>query len=166
MIDSGADPTVSAIPGTNDYALAWANTTNSVTSVFAERCSGSTYLDSGPVAVSQATNGGEITPFIAGTPAVGGSYVVTWVDQGGNQEIRARLLAGVPGKAQSTWFLTNAIDGTTNEFVVSDTASRTRVSPTVAVGGTSPGYMAFGWADNSTSGTFGILARRFPLPTQ
>jgi hypothetical protein len=169
----GVTPTIAAIPGTSNYAVAFSSAPpGSSATIFAQRFKmGSFPVDSSPFQVSQSSNGnGEVTPFIAAGSAAGGSYVVTWVDEGGaGQEVRARLLAGTTGSLESppaTGYLHNAIDGTTGEFLVSDTAARTRVSPTVVVGGISSGYMAFGWADNTSGGTFGILGRRFPAPTQ
>lgn len=169
----GTAPTAAAVPGTSNYAVAWANALpNESSAIFAWRFgAGSVGIDMAPFQISQSSNGNELTPFVAGSPAAGGSYVITWVDQGGNQEVRARLLAQgaidekSPDAGGPPTFLSNAIDGTTGEFVVSDTAMRTRVSPTVTVEGASPGYMAFGWADNTSTGTFGILGRRFPLPS-
>jgi len=168
LLGPGTAPTVASIPGTGNYTVAWSDVTLAGSAaIFALRFGAeSSPIDSTPAQISESSNGDEATPFIAGSPAGGGSYVVTWVDQGGNQEVRARLLSNMVGG-----YLSNAIDGTTGEFIVSDVAGqtpnlRTRVSPTVVVGGASPGYMAFGWADNTASGTFGILGRRFPLPAQ
>jgi hypothetical protein len=176
-------PTVASIPSglTNagGFAVAWADVfASGAPTIFAERFgSGTTELDMTPSQVSVSANGGELTPVIAASGALGGSYVVAWVDSGGSQEVRARLLAGTAGSLATqsgtgTGYLENTIDATTGEFVVSDVypatmSTRTRTSPTVAVGGS--GYMAFGWADNTSSGavgTVGIFGRQFPLPTE
>ena len=73
------------------------------------------------------------------------------------------------GDSGSSAFLPNAA-GNTNEFQVSVASGRTRVTPTVAVGGGLSGvlggapFVAFGWADNTTTAPYGITARRFPSP--
>jgi hypothetical protein len=177
---SGSSPTIAAIAsGSNagNYAVAWSDTFEGGNpTIYAQRyTSGSSLIDMAPAQVSVTSGGGgEVTPFIAASTAEGGSYVVVWVDGGGDQEVRARLLAGSGGSlatpsGSGTGYLVNTIDGMVDDFVVSEVypatmSTRTRVSPTVAVGGT--GFMAFGWADNSSTPPFGIIGRRFPLPTQ
>ncbi len=175
---TGASPTAASVASGFDnagaFAFAWADQNGSgASAVYVQRFGSNGYSsDIAPILVSQTSNGsGEVTPFIAASPALGGSYVVTWVDQGGSGQVRARLLAALaPDGGSPGGYLTNATDGTTGEFVVNlpTTSSRTRTSPTVAVGGGSggSGYMAFGWADNTKTEPFGIIARRFPLPTQ
>jgi len=183
---TASSPTVASIPrgsgisidNVGAFVVAWADQAPgaSATTIFAERFTNTgTSRESSPVQISTSVNGGgELSPFAAASPAVGGSYAVTWVDQGTTSQVRARLLAGTAGSlanasGSSTGYLQNAVDGTTGEFQVSVAGTRTRVTPTVVAGGGTTGgqpYMAFGWADNSATGNFGIIARRFPLPTQ
>jgi hypothetical protein len=102
-------------------------------------------------------DGDQITPAIASTPAAGGSYVVAWVDVG-SSHVRGRMLGG------STGFLFNNVNGQSSEFQASRTEGRTRANPAVAAGGSGP-FVAIGWEDKSAMGA-GIVARRFPLPTE
>lgn len=92
---------------------------------------------------------------IAATSAVGGSFVVAWVD-GASGHVRARMLGGSSG------FLFNPVDGQASEFQASRAAGRSRGAPAVASGGAGP-FVAIAWEDRSTGGA-GIVARRFPLP--
>ena len=181
---SGSSPTVASITGGTNAggcAVAWSESIEGgAPTIFAVRFGSGTTKLTQDKAVSQisvsANPGGEVTPVIAASTALGGSYVVAWVDGGGSQEVRARLLAGTAGalgtqSGTGTGYLENTIDGTTGEFVVSEvfpatTSTRTRTSPAVAVGGN--GFMAFGWADNTSGGavgSVGIFGRQFPLPT-
>lgn len=180
---TASTPTVAAIPASMSstdvgaFAVAWSDQAAGATTftIYAQRYdSTGTSLES-PTLISESTHGGgEVSPFITANPAVGGSYAVAWVDQGTDTQVRARLLAGTAGSlgsatGSSSGYLTSAIDGTTGEFQVSVAGGRTRVSPTVVAGGGVSGgqpYMAFGWSDTSTTAPFGIIARRFPLPTQ
>ena len=176
---TGSSPTVASIGSGSDnagaFAFAWADQTTGggASTIYVQRFGSDGHnSDNVPIAISQTSNGtGEVMPFMAASPALGGSYVVAWVDQGGDGQVRGRLLAALEptGDAGSAGgYLTN-VDGTTGEFQVSLTSGRTRTSPTVAVGGGasgSPPFMAFGWADNSKTSPYGIIARRFPLPTQ
>jgi len=173
---SGQTPTIASITSgasAGAFAVTWSDTSSgALPTIVAQRFqpgSGNSVkvIDSTPTTVSQAMGTGEITPFIASSPAVNGSYIVAWVDQGGTAQVWGRLLQGTSGAlTDATGYLTNAIDGTTSPFQVSSSGSHPRVSPTVAVGGTGP-TMAFGWVDNGTSAPGpGVIARRFPLPTK
>jgi hypothetical protein len=102
-------------------------------------------------------DGDQTTPSIAGTSSVSGSYVVAWLDVG-SKHVRARMLGG------STGFLFNNVNGQSSEFQASRTEGRTRANPAVAAGGSGP-FVAIGWEDKSAMGA-GIVARRFPLPTE
>jgi cysteine-rich repeat protein len=163
-------PVVASFSG--GFAVAWADKVNSDANntIYARRFKNGAFPVEGATQVSQASDGNEITPFIAASSAVSGSYVITWADPGSasDAQVRARLLNGTSGSlGDATGYLENTIDGTTNEFVVSVGTGRVRVNPTVVVGGSV--YMAFGWADDSAaSGAYspGIIGRRFPLPTQ
>lgn len=95
---------------------------------------------------------------IAGTPAAGGSYVVAWID-GGSSHARARYLGGTTG------FLFNNVDGQSTSFQASVSDGRTRANASVAVGGSAP-FVAIGWEDKGAAPNAGIVARRFPLPTE
>jgi hypothetical protein len=103
------------------------------------------------------TDGDQITPAIAGTPAAGGSYTVAWLDVSSNH-IHARHLGGTAG------FLFNNVNGQSSEFQASRTESRTRANPAVAAGGSGP-FVGIAWEDKSGTGA-GIVARRFPLPSE
>ncbi|MBX3225096.1 MAG: hypothetical protein KF795_31555 [Labilithrix sp.] len=116
-----------------------------------------------PIAGDQATpvndvvtEGDQTEPTIAATPAAGGSYVVAWHDTASGH-IRARFLGGSSG------FLFNNVNGQTTEFQASRDDGRNRAAPVAAVGGSGP-FVAIGWEDKSSSNA-GIVARRFPLPS-
>ena len=64
----------------------------------------------------------------------------------------------------SAGFLFNNVNGQSTEFQASRTEGRTRANPAVASGGSGP-FVAIGWEDKSATGA-GIVARRFPLPTE
>ena len=102
-------------------------------------------------------DGDQVTPSIASTSAASGSYVVAWLDVG-TSHVRGRMLGGSAG------FLFNNVDGQSSEFQVSRIEGRTRANPSVASGGSGP-FVAIGWEDKSATGA-GIVARRFPLPTE
>jgi len=102
-------------------------------------------------------DGEQVTPSIASTTAAGGSYVVAWLDAS-TSHVRGRMLGGSAG------FLFNNVNGQSTEFQVSRTEGRTRANPAVASGGSGP-FVAIGWEDKSPTGA-GIVARRFPLPTE
>jgi hypothetical protein len=103
------------------------------------------------------TEGDQTAPAIASTPAVGGSYAIAWHD-GSSSHIRARFAGGTSG------FLFNNVNGQATEFQASRVDGRTRAAPTVAVGGAGP-FVAIGWEDRATSNA-GVIARRFPLPSE
>lgn len=103
------------------------------------------------------TEGAQTQPTIASTPAAGGSYVVAWHDAS-TGHVRARFLGG------SSDFLFNNVNGLSSEFQASREDGRTRAQPSVVVGGAGP-FVAIGWEDSSATGA-GIVARRFPLPSE
>lgn len=96
-------------------------------------------------------------PAIAGTPAVGGSFVVAWADAS-TGHVRARMLGGTSG------FLFNPVTGLASEFQASRDDGRVRSAPVVAVGGRGP-FVAIGWEDRTSPGA-GVVVRRFPLPVE
>ncbi|MDB4941910.1 MAG: putative hemagglutinin/hemolysin-related protein [Labilithrix sp.] len=101
-------------------------------------------------------DGDQTTPSIASTSAAGGSYVAVWLDAASGN-VNARMLGGTTG------FLFNNVNGQSSEFTASRTA-RKRKNPVVAAGGTVPA-IAIGWEDLTAPGA-GIVARRFPLPSE
>jgi hypothetical protein len=103
------------------------------------------------------TEGEQHSAAIAATPAGGGSFVVTWIDEE-TGHVRARFLGGTSG------FLFNAVDGQASEFQASRDDGRSRARPAVAVGGKGP-HVAIAW-ENLDSPDAGIVARRFPLPAE
>lgn len=102
-------------------------------------------------------DGDQTTPSIGSTSAAGGSYVVAWLDAG-TSHVRARMLGGTSG------FLFNNVNGQSTEFQASRNEDRTRANPVVTAGGSGP-FVAIGWEDK-TAPKAGIVARRFPLPTE
>jgi hypothetical protein len=102
-------------------------------------------------------DGEQKTPSVAGAPAVSGSYVVAWLDVT-SSHVNARMLGGSAG------FLFNNVNGQSTEFQASRSENRTRANPSVAVGGSDP-FVAIAWEDKSATGA-GIVARRFPTPTE
>jgi len=103
------------------------------------------------------TAGDQTTPSIAATPAADGSYVIAWLDKGGNH-VHARMAGGTSG------FLFNNVNGQATEFQASRTEGRTRANPVVVAGGSKP-FVAIGWEDQTSPGA-GIVVRRFPLPSE
>lgn len=101
-------------------------------------------------------DGDQTTPSIAGTSAVGGSYVIVWLDAA-TTDIRGRMLGGTSG------FLFNHVDGQSTEFKA-NRSSRPRATPVVVAGGAGA-FVAIAWEDKGSSGA-GIVARRFPLPSE
>lgn len=106
----------------------------------------------------QVNEGAQVSAVIASTPAAGGSYVVAWVDTT-TGHVRARFLGGSSG------FLFNNVNGQSTEFQASRVDGRTRANPAVAVGGSGP-FVAIGWEDKGDAPNAGIIARRFPLPSE
>jgi hypothetical protein len=182
-------PTIAAIQGDGvsnaslgAFAIAWSDTgPGGAATIYAQRYTPSGGSIEGPTQISATGDPSAVTPVIAASPALTGSYVVVWSDATGGSapsQVRARLLqagtaSGAAPLSSPSAYLHNAIDGTTGEFIVSVASGRVRVSPTVVAGGGTTGasgglvpYMAFGWVDNSSSGVTGVIARRFPLPTQ
>jgi hypothetical protein len=179
---SAGSPNVGSLPDGSGFAIAWADTTTGnilaqrYTVTVANGTPAATKIqgdqpESGtPIAVNNlvapGTGDPESTPFVTGSTVDGGFYVVTWVDQ---QAVHARLLSGTAGTLQDpSGYLFNGVTGLADEFQVSTAASAGHVhtSPTAAVGGGQSGlpFIAFGWADTSSGG--GIIARRFPIPSQ
>jgi hypothetical protein len=89
--------------------------------------------------------------------AAGGTYVAAWLDDASGH-VRARNLGGSGG------FLFNNVDGQASEYKASKGDGRKRAHPAVASGGATP-FVAIGWEDNTGSNA-GIVARRFPLPSE
>lgn len=102
-------------------------------------------------------DGDQTTPSVAGTPAAGGSYAVVWLDAS-SSHVRGRMLGGSSG------FLFNNVTGQSSEYQASSADGRTRANPVVVAGGSGP-FIAIAWEDNSATGS-GIVARRFPLPSE
>jgi hypothetical protein len=102
-------------------------------------------------------DGEQLTPSIAGTTAAGGSYAVVWLDAG-SSHIRGRMLGG------STGFLFNNVTGQSSEYQASRVDARIRANPVVVSGGSGP-FIAIAWEDKTATGS-GIVARRFPLPSE
>jgi len=185
---SGTSPTVAAISAgaqvssanIGAFAVVWSDQANGTSpAIVAQRYgtgkeSGVSLENQTQISVS-SNAGGEVTPFIAPSATATGAYVVTWVDGQSPSQVRARYLSATIGALDvgTSAYLTNPVDGTTNDFPVGVASNRTRVTPTAVVGGGGPYYngapfVAFGWADNTntagvTSG-YGIVARRFPAP--
>lgn len=103
------------------------------------------------------TDGDQLSPAIAASPAAGGSYAVAWLDDG-TKHVNARFVGGSAG------FLFNNVNGQSSEFQASRVDGRTRATPTVATGGAGP-YVAIGWEDKTTPSA-GIVVRRFPVPSE
>jgi len=97
-----------------------------------------------------------VAPWVASTSAVGGSYVVAWLE--GTAHVFARMLGGTSG------FLFNHVDGQSGAFQASRADGRTRANPVVVAGGAGP-FVAIGWEDQ-TMPNAGIVVRRFPLPVE
>jgi hypothetical protein len=102
-------------------------------------------------------DGEQVTPSIAGTAAAGGSYAVVWLDAN-SSHIRGRMLGGSSG------FLFNNVTGQSSEYQASRVDGHPRANPAVVAGGSGP-FIAVAWEDKSTTGP-GIVARRFPLPSE
>lgn len=104
-------------------------------------------------------DGNQTQAAIGATTAVGGSFVVAWVDEG-TGHVHARNLGGSAG------FLFNNVNGQASEYVASRNDGRTRKSPAVVSGGSGP-FVAIGWEDTTKgSKEAGITVRRFPLPAE
>jgi hypothetical protein len=101
--------------------------------------------------------GDQVTPSIGATPAAAGSYVVAWIDATSGH-VNARMLGGTSG------FLFNNVNGQSTEFQASRTDGRARANPAVVAGGSGP-FVAIAWEDQTAPGA-GIVARRFPLPSE
>lgn len=148
-------PRIAAI-GDGRFAVVWAADGE----IFVQRYD----AKGAPIAGDAATpindvvkDGVQTTPSIAATTAVSGSYVVAWLDAASGH-VRARMLGGSGG------FLFNHVNGQSTEFQASRVEGHTRATPVVVAGGSAP-FVAIGWEDKSAP-TAGIIARRFPLPTE
>ncbi len=138
------------------FAVTWASGGD----IFMQRydAKGSKIAGDQSVAINDVVKDGEQnTPSIAGTTGVGGSYVAVWLDVGSNN-VNGRMLGGSAG------FLFNNVNGQATEFQASRSAGRERANPVVTSGGAGP-YVAIGWEDKTSPGA-GIIARRFPLPSE
>jgi hypothetical protein len=102
-------------------------------------------------------SGDQIAPAIGATPSAGGSYAVAWLDVS-SRSVNARMLGGTSG------FLFNNVNGQSTEFPASRAEGRARANPAVVAGGSGP-FVAIAWEDQTAPGA-GIVARRFPLPTE
>jgi hypothetical protein len=102
-------------------------------------------------------DGNQTTPAIGATTASGGSYVVAWIETVSGH-VHARNLGGSAG------FLFNNVNGQSSEYQASRIEMRTRGNPAVVAGGAGP-YVAIAWEDQSATNA-GIVARRFPLPSE
>lgn len=156
--EGGADfdrPRVASLPD-GRFAVAW----TAGGDVFVQRFDAKGAKIAGDQAQpinDQVKDGDQLTAAIAATPAAGGSYVVAWMDTASGH-VRARFLGGSGG------FLFNNVNGQSTEFQASRADGRTRANPVVAVGGSGP-FVAIGWEDTSAEDA-GIVARRFPLPSE
>ncbi|HSO40179.1 MAG TPA: hypothetical protein VLT33_46955 [Labilithrix sp.] len=109
-------------------------------------------------AINDVVKAGEqSTPSIAGTAAAGGSYVAVWLDAA-SSNVQGRMLGGSAG------FLFNNVNGQSTEFQASRSTGRERANPVVVAGGSGP-FVAIAWEDKTSPGA-GIIARRFPLPSE
>ena len=108
--------------------------------------------------VNTTLAGDQLAPQIAAMTAVSGSFAVVWLDAN-TKHVRARLAGGSEG------FLFNNVDGQAGDFQASIADGRTRANPAVTVGGVGPS-IAIGWEDSSAAAPYGIIARRFPVPTE
>jgi len=174
MVGSGSNPSV-AWDG-SELAVAWAGSKG----IQVQRYQSDGTLASNAMGDATATVnatsglGSAPTPAIAGGLTTGGNgfFAVSWISASG---VQARLINGGSGAlTDDSGYLFNTTDGTANDFQVNVNANRNPANPTVAVGG-NPGFIAFGWEDHGSTcptsktfpGTpcFGVIARRFPLPT-
>jgi hypothetical protein len=188
---TASNPSVASIPSGQDvaptnvgaFALVWSdlapNAASNATTIYALRFDNGGIGRDAPSQISVSSNGGEITPMITGSPTGTGSYVVTWVDNQSPSQVRARYLNATSGHLDAPTtgaspYIQNPFDGTTGEFPVGLASGRTRVTPTVVVGGgntsmasySNQAYTAFGWVDNTSGSGAGIIARRWPSPQQ
>ncbi|MBX3186869.1 MAG: hypothetical protein KF819_07640 [Labilithrix sp.] len=150
-------PRVASLPD-GRFAVVW----SSAGDVFAQRydAKGAKIAGDQASAINDVVkDGDQITPAIAPAPAGGGAYVAVWLDAG-TSDVRGRMLGGTSG------FLFNNENGQSTEFKASRAAGRTRANPSVAVGGAGP-FVAIAWEDKTSGGSgTGIVARRFPLPSE
>jgi hypothetical protein len=156
----GTHPDIAVLPD-GRYAVTWSAAGTSGADIFVQRFDANGHAVAGDQTqpVNTLTTGDQITPAIAaGATAAASFFVVAWLD-GPTKHVRARLLGG------STGFLFNNVDGQDSDFQASRDDGRTRANPAVAAGGSGP-YVAFGWEDQTTTAPFGIIARRFPVPSQ
>jgi hypothetical protein len=178
---SGSNPAI-ASDGTG-FAVAWAGTSGIQVQRYQADGTIASYAMGDAMATVNTTSdlGSAPTPAIAGglTTAGNGFFVVSWLT---SSNVQARLVNGGSGSlGDDSGYLFNTVDGTANDFQVNVNASRSPANPTVAVGGNAgngASFIAFGWEDKGSGcaattaatsfpGTpcFGIVARRFPVPT-
>jgi hypothetical protein len=179
---SGSNPSVASAPGGSAFAVAWIASSGIQVQRYQSNGTIPSYaMGDAKLVVNTGSLGSAPAPAIAGGATTTGSpfFVVTWISASG---VEARLIDATSGAfADDSGYLFNTIDGTAKDFQVNVAATdsfggRTPgwANPTVAVGG--GGYIAFGWEDRGSScstsvatfpGTpcWGIVARRFPLPT-
>jgi hypothetical protein len=174
-VDSGSSPSVASVPpSAEDFAIAYAGSKGIQVQRYTSAGVKIAASDS-TIGVNTATSDMVATPAIAGGSQAGGFYVVTWIDSSTGPGVMGRLLSATSGLlTDASGYLFNTIDGSANDFAVNVTTGRSPANPTVAVGGA--GYIAFGWEDHGSScpmastfpGTpcWGIVARRFPVPTE
>ena len=146
-------PRVASLPD-GRFAVAWVRDGD----IYVQRYDGKGVKIAGDQAapVNENTAGEQASPAIGGSSAVGGTYVVAWLDVG-ESHVHARMLGGSSG------FLFNNVDGQAGDFKASIGDGRTRKTPVVIAGGAAP-FVAIGWED-ATAGGAGIVVRRFPVPT-
>jgi hypothetical protein len=174
-VGSGSNPSVASVPpGALSFAVAWAGSSGIQVQRYTSAGVKIAASDSS-IGVNTAKGDMVATPAIAAGSQATGFYVVTWIDSTTGPGVMARLLSATSGLlTDNSGFLFNTIDGSANDFAVNVTTGRSPANPTVAVGGA--GYIAFGWEDHGSScampstfpGTpcWGIVARRFPVPTE
>src|SRR5262249_29950067 len=112
-----------------------------------------------------ATNqgGDQLAPAVGAATLAGSNsfYWIAWADSA-RGAIASRIMNGAGG------YLYNNVNGQKDEFDVT-LSSRDVSSPAVAIGGTSPGFIAVAFADDdggidSAGDDSRVKARRFPLP--
>jgi hypothetical protein len=171
MIAPGLNPVVGSTPS-GDFAVAWAGTS----AIQMQRYTG-TGTPIGGIGSISTTAGSIATPSIAGSGQAGGFYAVSWIS-GGNS-VRARYVYASSGDlSNDSGYLFSPIDGQeSHDFQVNVMPSGTPpalANPTLAIGGSSSQYIAFGWENHGSTcsnpssfpGTpcWGVIARRFQVP--
>jgi hypothetical protein len=142
--------------GDGRFAVAWSANGNVFVQRYDERGAKIAGDQAAPVN-DLAVEGVQSDVAIGATGAASGSYVVAWVD-GPTGHVHARMLGGSAG------FLFNPVNGQATAFQASRDDGRVRARPAVVSGGAGP-FVAIGWEDRTAPGA-GIVARRFPMPTE